>query len=373
MILRWCQISRIEADNYRSDSWLAADSGAPAPGYAEFMHAWILNDTRGPSSYTLAEVGTPEPGPDEVRVKLVMSALNRLDLWMSMGLPAPKDFPHVAGGDGAGYVDALGEGVEGLAEGDEVVVNPSIGFAPTTNHIPFSGKLGVLGEHSWGTMGEYVVVPASNVTPKAPHLDWDQAAAYGLAYGTAYRMLRRARLSAGDLLLVVGVGGGVSSAGLLIGLLMGAEVYVTSRSPAKIARAIELGAVGGFGSTAQFSKELRAAARRQADVVFENVGPVTWNQSMRSLKPGGRVVTCGSTSGTKVEVSMPPLFFRHQEIIGSTMFDHDDFARVSTWVANGALPVLVDSVYEFEDLPAALARMKAGDQQGKLVVRRRAA
>ena len=340
-------------------------------GYAHPMYAWILNDTRGPSSYTLAEVDTPEPGPGQVRVKLVMSALNRLDLWMSMGLPAPKHFPHVAGGDGAGVIDALGAEVGGLAEGDEVIVNPGLGFAPTTNHIPFSGKLGVLGEHTWGTLAECVVVPTANVTPKAPHLDWDQAAAYGLAYGTAYRMLRRARLSAGDVLLVVGVGGGVSSAGLLIGRMMGAEVYVTSRSPAKIARAIELGAAAGFCSTGEFSKELKAVARRQADVVFENVGPATWNQSMRSIRPGGRVVTCGSTSGTKVEISMPPLFFRHQEIIGSTMFDHEDFAQVSTWVANGDLPVLVDSVHEFEDLPVALARMKAGEQHGKLVIRGR--
>ena len=335
------------------------------------MYAWILNDTKGPSSYHMAEVATPDPDPGQVRVKLVMSALNRLDLWMSMGLPAPKAFPHVAGGDGAGIIDALGTGVEGLAEGDEVIVNPGLGFAPTTDHIPFSGKLGVLGEHTWGTLADYVVLPAANVLPKASHLDWNQASAYGLAYGTAYRMLKRARLAPGDVLLVVGVGGGVSSAGLLIGRLMGAEVYVTSRSPAKIARAIELGAVAGFHSTAEFSKELRAVARRQADVVFENVGPATWNQSMRSIRPGGRVVTCGSTSGTKVEISMPPLFFRHQEIIGSTMFDHEDFARVSAWVASGDLPVLVDSVHEFEELPVALARMKAGDQHGKLVIRGR--
>ncbi|MCY4370824.1 MAG: zinc-binding dehydrogenase [bacterium] len=342
----------------------------PARVTLGFMHAWILNDTKGLTSFTLGRVVTPEPGPGQVRVKLVMSALNRLDLWMSMGLPAPRQFPHVAGGDGAGTVDALGEGVAGFDVGDEVIVNPGLGYAPTTNHIPFSGKLGVLGEHVWGTLAEYVVVPVSNVVPKAPHLDWEQAAAYALAYGTAYRMLLRARLQPGDVLLVVGVGGGVSSAGLLIGRLMGAEVYVTSRSPAKIARAIELGAVGGFSSTDAFSKELKAA-RRPADVVFENVGPATWNQSMRSLRPGGRVVTCGSTSGAKVEISVPPLFFRHLEIIGSTMFDHEDFAQVSRWVADGDLPVLVDRVYDFEDLPAALSRMKVGDHHGKIVIRRR--
>ena len=334
------------------------------------MHAWILNDTKGPSSYVLGRVNTPEPGPGEVRVKLAMSALNRLDLWMSMGLPAPRRYPHVAGGDGAGIVDAVGAGVDDFTVGDEVIINPGLGYAPTTDHIPFSGKLGVLGEHAWGTLAEYVVVPVSNLVDKAPHLDWISAAAYGLAYGTAYRMLRRARLEAGDLLLVVGVGGGVSSAGLLIGRLMGAEVYVTSRSPAKIARAIELGAVAGFSSNGEFAKELKATSRRQADVVFENVGPATWGQSMRSLRPGGRVVTCGSTSGTKVEISVPPLFFRHLEIIGSTMFDHEDFAQVSRWVAGGDLPVLVDRVYGFEDLPVALSRMKAGDHHGKIAISR---
>ncbi len=334
------------------------------------MRAWILNSTKGPSSYTLSEVDTPEPGPGEVRVRLLASALNRLDLWMSMGLPAPKHFPHVAGGDGAGLIDTLGEGVEGWAAGDAVIINPGLGYGPTTGHIPFAGKLGVLGEHSWGTMGEYVVVPVSNVVPKPPKLSWDEAAAYGLAYGTAYRMLKRARLNPGDLMLVVGVGGGVSSAGLFIGLAMGAQVYVTSRSQAKIARAVELGAAAGFASDSRFSKELLAAAGQGADVVFENVGPVTWDQSMRSLTPGGRVVTCGSTSGAKVEIVMPRLFFRHLEIIGSTMFDHEDFAQVSAWVASGEVPVLVDSAYQFEELPEALARMKVGGQLGKLVIRR---
>lgn len=334
------------------------------------MRAWILNDTKGISSYTLAEVDTPAPGPGEVRVKLVRSALNRLDLWMSMGLPAPKRFPHVPGGDGAGVVDALGEGVDGPAEGDEVIIDPSLGLAPPAGRIPYQGRLEVLGEHVWGTMGEYVVVPASNAAPKPASLDWDRAAAYGLAAGTARRMLRRARLSEGDLMLVAGVGGGVSSAGLLIGLILGAEVYVTSRDPGKIARAVELGAAGGFDSAGEFSKELRAAAGRQADVVFENVGPATWDQSMRSLAPGGRLVTCGSTTGAKVEVVVPRLFFRHHEIIGSTMFDREDFAQVTSWAAGGEMPVLVDRVYGFEDVPAAMARMKAGEQFGKLVIAR---
>ena len=331
------------------------------------MRAWILNETNGPDSFTLTEIETPNPGSGEVRVKLAASALNHLDLWTSMGMPAPKSFPHIAGADGAGVVDSVGGGVEDVSVGDEVIVNPGLGLGPST-HVPFGGKVGVLGEHAWGTLAEYVVVPSANVVAKPVNLSWTKAAAFGLASGTAYRMLRRARLEEGQLLLVIGIGGGVSSAGMLIGQLMGTDVYVTSRSPDKIARAVELGAKAGFDSAGEFSKELRAMTGRQADVVLENVGPATWDQSVKSLVPGGRLVTCGATSGQKVEISVPVLFFKHLEIIGSTMFDHDDFAQVTQWVADGSLPVLVDATYGFNELPAGLTRLESSERLGKIVI-----
>ncbi len=341
----------------------------PAAGlYPPSMRAWILNETNGPSSYQLTDVETPTPGPNEVRVRLEASALNHLDLWTSMGLPAPKQFPHISGADGSGVIDAVGSEVDAPAVGDDVIVNPGLGYAPTTSHIPFNGKLGVLGEHAWGTLAEQVVVPATNVVPKPDWLDWHRAAAYGLVTATAYRMLCRARLAEGEMLLVVGIGGGVSSAGLLIGKLMGAEAYATSRSKAKRAWALAHGAAGAFDSAGEFASELRESTGRQADVVLENVGPATWNQSMRSLTPGGRLVTCGSSSGPKVEITVPALFFKHHEIIGSTMFDHDDFAHVSQWVANRELPVVIDEVFAFEDLPKGLARLEAGDQLGKIII-----
>ena len=286
-----------------------------------------------------------------------------------MGAPAPKSFPHVTGADGAGVVDALGAGVADWTEGDEVIVDPSIPHGPPTERIPYGGKLGILGEHQWGTLADYVVVPATNLVTKPTDLEWEQAAAFGLATGTAYRMLRRAGLAAGELLLVVGVGGGVSSAGLSLGLAMGAVVYVTSRDQSKIDRAIDWGAAGGFRSEGEFARELKETAGRGADVVLENVGPATWAQSMRAAGVGGRVVTCGSTTGPKVEVTVPALFFKHQEIIGSTMFDHADFERVTEMVAARDLPVHVDRVFGFEELPAALARLQAGEQLGKIVLR----
>ncbi len=338
------------------------------------MHAWILNDTNGPDSFQLAEVETPEPGPGEVRVTLRASALNHLDLWVSKGLPAPHHFPHISGGDGAGVVEALGKEVEGWSVGDEVVLNPSISCgmcaACVRGDAPYCRSYSILGEHRPGTLAESVVVPARNLVTKPGGLSWEEAGAYGLATGTAYRMLRRSRLGAGDVLLVVGVGGGVSSMALLLGQAMGADVYVTSTSEEKIARAVELGAKGGFDSTSEFAKGLKATLGRGADVVIENVGPATWNQSVRSLDAGGRLAICGSTSGPKVEISVPYLFFKQLEIIGSTMFDYGEFATVTDLVGSGKVPILVDSVTPFEDVPAALARLEEGAQLGKVVIGR---
>lgn len=331
-----------------------------------------MREVGGPESFRLEEVETPEPGPQEVRVRLRSAALNHLDLWVSRGLPKPE-LPHVAGADGAGVVDAVGAGVDEVSVGEQVIVNPSVacGRCPAclAGQTPFCESYGILGEHRWGTLAEQVVVPAANVLPKPAHLSWEEAGAFGLTTGTAFRMLRRARLKAGEVLLVVGVGGGVSSAGLLLGLAMGARVYVTSTRPEKIERAIELGAAGGFSSAGQFAQQLKAEIPKGADVLLENLGPATWEQSLRSLAPGGRLVVCGGTSGTKVEVHLPSLFFKQLELIGSTMFDYAEFADVVGLVAGGTVPVLVDEVFDFQDLPAALARLDVGDQFGKVVIR----
>ncbi|MDH3259816.1 MAG: alcohol dehydrogenase catalytic domain-containing protein [Acidimicrobiia bacterium] len=336
------------------------------------MKAWVLHDISGPQSFVLEDVETPDPGPGEVRVKLAASALNHLDIWSSLGLPKPH-LPHVAGADGAGVIDAIGEGVSSVNPGQEVVVNPSVGCgtcpACLRGDTPLCSTYQILGEHRWGTLAEYVVVPERNVLPKPDQLGWEEAAAYGLVTGTAYRMLRRARLSSGDVLLVVGVGGGVSSAGLALGKTMGATVYVTSTNTDKICRAIQLGATGGFNSTNLFAKDLKQEIGRGADVVLENVGPATWEQSVRSLEPGGRLVTCGSTSGTKVEITVPHLFFKQLEILGSTMFDYAEFAAVTNLIGSGRVPVVIDKIFDFGDLPAALARLEAGQQLGKIVLR----
>ncbi|MFQ5968053.1 MAG: zinc-binding dehydrogenase [Acidimicrobiia bacterium] len=336
------------------------------------MRAWLLHDTAGIDSFDLSEIEAPDPSPGEVRVELRTSALNHLDVWVSMGLPAPKSFPHIAGGDGAGVVESVGDGVSDIAPGEDVIINPSIGCgvcdACLAGDTPFCIRYQVLGENRWGTLADYVVLPARNVTAKPERLSWDEAGAYALAYGTAYRMLRKAGLEAGDRLLIAGIGGGVAAAGLALGVALGAKVFVTSRDPQKISRALELGAAAGYESSSEFSKSIKEDVSG-VDVVLDNVGPATFDQSFRSLVRGGRLLVSGGTSGTEVTIKVPYLFFRQIEVIGSSMFDHREFDEVTELVTRGQVPVLVDSTYEFEELPKALARMDAGEQFGKLVVR----
>lgn len=336
------------------------------------MRAWLLDDTSGPGALRLADIESPQPGHGEVLIAPKVIGLNHLDVWVSYGLPAPTGFPHILGADAAGVVTGFGEGVSEWQIGDEVVVNPSLSCgecaACMSDQMVFCKSFTILGEKLSGTLAEEVVVPARNLFTKPPSLDWDLAGTFGLATSTAYRMLARARLHAGETVLVVGVGGGVSSAAMLIAVAQGARVFVTSRSADKIAWAIEHGAEGGFDSNSAFAKELRAADGGGAQVVVENVGLATWDQSMRSLEPGGRMVICGATSGNRVELALPIVWFKQLELIGSTMSNRSEFAAALELVSDGSVPVPIDRIFPFDELPQAMARLEAGEQLGKVGV-----
>lgn len=324
------------------------------------MQAWILDES--PGSYRWGEIATPEPGRGEVLVKVVASALNHMDLWVTRGMPKPP-IPHVPGCDVAGVVDAVGDDVEGLAVGDEVVINPSI--SPIEDVLKYGidspvEHLVIYGEHCWGGHAEFAVAPARNVVRRPANRTWEECAAFPLAYLTAFRMLRRARVAAGDTVLVVGIGSGVSTAALAIGRHLGANVVVTSRDEAKRAQALELGAAAAHDSAADKWPV-------QADVVIESVGPATFDKSVRSLKAGGRLVVCGGTSGNTVELSLPRLFFKQFEIIGSSMGSYQEFVDLVRLVEQG-LPITVDTVTSLADYPQALARLEGGEQLGKIVL-----
>ena len=325
------------------------------------MRAWILDES--PGSYRFAEIDDPVAGPGEVRVRPVASALNHMDLWLTQGMPRPA-LPHVPGCDVAGVVDAVGEGVDHVAPGDEVVVNPAVSpLEAVVEHgldSPLGAGFQIVGEHRWGGHGRLVVVPGRNIVARPSDRSWEECAAYPLATLTAWRMLRRAHLTAGESVLVVGVGGGVSTAALALAQRLGAVVYVTSRDAAKRKRAVELGAADAFDSDGDWPV--------QVDVVVESVGPATWDRSVKALRAGGRLVVCGGTSGQKVELSLPRLFFKQIQIIGSTMGSYPEFDDVTRLVAQG-LPITVDEVFDLAGYPTALDRLRQGAQLGKIVLR----
>ena len=287
-----------------------------------------------------------------------------MDLWVTRGMPKPP-LPHVPGCDVAGVVDAVGDAVEGIAVGDEVVVNPGVSpvadIVALGNDSPMGPGFAIYGEHTWGGHAEYAVAPARNVVPRPAGRSWEECAAYPLAWLTAYRMLRRARLRGGHTALVVGIGSGVSCAALAIARHLGADVVATSRSAAKREAAMAMGASAVIDSADERWKV-------QADVVVESVGAATWERSLRALKPGGRLVVCGGTSGATVELNLPRMFFKQYEVIGSSMGSYQEFAEVTALVAQG-LDVHVDQVLALDEYPTALGRLEAGEQLGKIVLR----
>jgi zinc-binding alcohol dehydrogenase/oxidoreductase len=206
-----------------------------------------------------------------------------------------------------------------------------------------------------------VIVREANLVAKPPELPWEEAGSYGLCGLTAYRMLRRAHLAQGETLLVVGAGGGVATAAIVLGQRLGARVFATSRDPGKCRRAVELGAVDAFATEGD-------PVPVKADVVVDSAGSPTWALSVRALRPGGRLVTCGGTGGVAVELNLPRLFLSQQEVIGSTMGTFKEFDELTALVAGG-LPVTVDGAYELKDYPAALGRLASGAQFGKVVLR----
>lgn len=325
------------------------------------MDAWILDES--PGSYRFGQIDEPALGPDDVKIRVKTSALNHMDLWVTRGMPKPP-LPHVPGCDAAGVVEAVGADVTNVKVGDEVVVNPGVSpvedIVALGNDSPMGDGFMIWGEHCWGGHGTFAFAPSRNVRPRPANRTWEESAAFPLASLTALRMLRRARLEAGQTVLVVGVGSGVSAAALSIAKFMGANVIATSRDAAKRDQALAMGAVQAV-DTADDKWGV------QADVVVESVGPATWEKSLRSLRLGGRMVVCGGTSGTSAEVNIPRLFFKQYEIIGSSMGSYEEFDQLLA-LMNAGLPVHIDSVLSLDKYADALARLEQGQQLGKIVL-----
>ena len=345
-------------------------TSAPAAGSTILSQgrAAVYEEALGPAGVRIRERPKTEAAPGSVAVAIQAASLNHLDLWLAHGAQRVTP-PRVVAADGAGVVASSGD--PAWRQGDEVVLFPTLccwecDWCRAGENVRCA-RFGILGEHSDGTACELIHADARNLFRKPAGLTWHEAAAFPLTFLTAWRMLTtRAQLRADETVLVVGAGAGVAVAAIRIANHLGARVLATSRSEAKRQRALEIGADAVFDS-ADFSKAVRQATGDGVDVVFEHVGPATLEESTRSLAMGGRIVTCGSTSGVKAEISMPRLFFRQAGLLGSTMGNAGEFEAVLKAIGGGLRPV-VDSVYPLEEVQAALTRLDAAEQFGKVVL-----
>jgi NADPH:quinone reductase-like Zn-dependent oxidoreductase len=326
------------------------------------VQAVRIHEDGGPDVLVLEEVPDPVPAAGEVLIRLRASALNHLDVWIRKGLPSvPK--PRILGADGAGIVEALGEGVSGFEPGDAVVINPGI-EAP-------DGAIHVIGEHGDGTNAQLIAVPATNVYPIPGDLSFEEAAAFPLVFETAYRMLvTRARLAPGEWVLLWGIGSGVSTAGLAIAKALGARTIVTSSNDAKLARARELGADATVNhATGDVKAAVKEATEGHgADVVVDHVGEATWRTSLDVAAREGRIAVCGATSGPNPPAALHRVWWKQLTILGSTMGTKADFDGAYALIATGKARPVVDEVVPLAEIRAAHARLEAGEQLGKIVL-----
>jgi NADPH:quinone reductase-like Zn-dependent oxidoreductase len=310
-----------------------------------------------------------------VLVRVRAAALNRLDLFVVGGLPGlPSEFPHILGSDGAGVVEQAAAHT-GFQPGDRVLINPGVSCGHCAyceaGEQPLCVEFGVLGEHRPGTFAEFVVVPAGNLVPVPEGMRWPEAAAFPLATLTAWRMLiTRARLEPGETVLIWGIGSGVSLAGLRIAKLTGARAIVTSASARKLERARALGADVTLNHTTQdIAREVRSlTGKRGVEVVLDSVGEATWERSLRCLGRGGRLVTCGATTGPFCVTDVRKLFWYQWTILGSTMGTHEEFRTITAHAAQGRLWPEVDRVFPLAEAPAALRYLAESGQLGKVVL-----
>ena len=341
------------------------------------MKALAFSEFGGPEKLRLQDVPDPTIGADDVLVRVRACALNHLDLFVREGIPALRTpLPFWTGCDIAGDVAEVGSNVRSVKVGDRVGVNPNLTCGRCEFCLAGEDSLcvryGILGEHRPGGLAQLVRVRATNVLPLPAHVSYEDAASFILTNMTAWRMVvTQGDVRPGQDVLILGVGGGVSSTAVQIATLAGARVIVTSSSGDKLDRAKALGAEVGIDYTREHwaTKVLALTHRRGVDLVIENVGAATWKDSLRAVRRGGRIVTCGATSGPIGETDIRLVFWKQIHIIGSTMANAREFHDVMRLFFAGTLKPIVDEVVDWKDGAAAQRKLAEGKQFGKIVLR----
>ena len=340
------------------------------------MKAVIFRQHGGPEVLEYADVDEPRMKANEVLVEVRACALNHLDVWARGGLPGIEiPLPHILGNDVAGVVRAVGELVDWVRTGDEVMLQPGVSCGHCIECLSGRDNLcpqyDIIGYRRDGGYAELVAAPGVNVIPKPANLSWAEAAALPLVTVTAWHMLvTRAQVQPGEDVLIHAAGSGVGSIGIQIARLRGARVIATAGSDEKLAKARALGADETINYTdADWPREVRRLTeKRGVDVVFEHTGAQTWPGSISALAKGGRVVTCGATSGYDARTDLRQVFYRHLNLLGSFMGSKAELLAALKFIARGQIRAVVDETLPLAEARRAHEQMQNRAQFGKLVL-----
>ncbi|HEY4484901.1 MAG TPA: zinc-binding dehydrogenase [Nitrospiria bacterium] len=340
------------------------------------MKAAVFYENGGPEMLVMADLPVPAPGDDEVLIRVRACSINHVDIWVRQGIPAYKTiFPHISGCDIAGVVDTIGRGVSGIKPGDKVLVAPGLSCFRCAYCLSGRDNMcltyKILGAHTPGGYAEYAVVPAVNVLAMPNILRFEDAASFPLAYLTAWHMLiTRAELKAGQEVLVLAAGSGIGVAAVQIAKLAGAWVIAAAGRDDKLEKAKALGADEVINYQREdFSEKVRdLTGGKGVDIVFEHVGPETWEKSLTSLAKNGKLVTCGATSGAEARTDIRYVFSRQLSILGSMMGTRSELLEITKLMEIGKLKPVIDSIYPLAEARKAQERMLSRNIFGKLVL-----
>ncbi|TFG08810.1 MAG: alcohol dehydrogenase [Promethearchaeota archaeon] len=343
------------------------------------MRAAYINNHGDLNQIHIGEIDVPAIGPNDVLIETKFAALNHLDIFVIRGWPGLNlKMPHVMGADGSGIVKEIGAAVTTLKPGDRITVNPGLSCGKCKMCLSgkqvFCQQFSILGENQRGTFAQLFKIPEINALKIPDDYPLDKAAAAPLTFLTAYRMLTtQANLKPGEMVFIHGAGGGVSSAAIQIAKFLGATVIATTSTPQKIEKTKSLGAdhIINYKEEKDYAKRVYKELTKQQgiDVVIDNVGQATFQTSLRLLKPGGRLITCGVTSGPFTKIDITNIFWKHLVIKGSTMANQGEFREVMSLIFQKKITPVIDKIFSLEQIKEAESYLEAANQFGKVLLK----
>ncbi len=343
------------------------------------MKAVFITDHGNLDQIQVGELEAPIIGPNEILIKTKYAALNHLDIFVVKGWPGLKlSMPHILGADGSGIIEEIGSEVTTLTKGDKVTINPGLSCgkckACLSGNQVLCKQFSILGEFQAGTFSQYFKIPEINALKIPNNYALNYAAAAPLTFLTAWRMLTtKANLKHGEYVFIHGAGGGVASAAIQIAKLLGATVITSTSSSEKIEKAKQIGAdyIVNYKEMKDFTKYVFSdlTKRHGIDIVIDSVGMATFPTSIRLLRPGGRLITCGATTGPFVKIDLTNIFWKHLEIKGSTMANQVEFRDVMEYVFKGEITPFIDKIFPLEEIKEAERYLEEGNQFGKILLK----